>query len=266
MPSADDGPAHDPAGCRTGGGIGPLPTFTAIRLSSEPPSCTPAASPCLRRRLSTWPSDQPYDLATKTFPRTYRERALHPAQICQLRAGGYVTRLQALVPLVRLLNSLAGPVPSGSTDTSRRCQGCLPPSRASPRSGCPQLHQPAATGQRQGPLIPALNSGASWRTSTYTHSPHVPCIARSTCGVRAVCGAVYLSRIPLDIAALPHYLLPRYRVSWYRSLIGELRHSLGTSRAPYWRCWPRIQNSLPSGSANTTHDCSPCPISTRFAP
>jgi hypothetical protein len=42
------------------------------------------------------------------------------------------------LPLV----SLAGPAPSGSTGTSRRCQGCFPPSRG---SGCPQLHQTAAT-------------------------------------------------------------------------------------------------------------------------
>jgi hypothetical protein len=33
--------------------------------------------------------------------------------------------------------------------------GLLPPSRASPQSGCPQLHRPAATGQRRGPSIPA---------------------------------------------------------------------------------------------------------------
>ena len=40
--------------------------------------------------------------------------------------------------------SLAGPAPSGSTSTSRHCQGCFPPFPASPGSGCPQLH-PAAT-------------------------------------------------------------------------------------------------------------------------
>jgi hypothetical protein len=40
---------------------------------------------------------------------------------------------------VHLLVSLAGPVPSGSTSTSRRCQGCFLPSPASPGLGCPQL-------------------------------------------------------------------------------------------------------------------------------
>ncbi len=33
--------------------------------------------------------------------------------------------------------------------------GLLPPPRATPRLGCPQLHQPAATDRRQGPFTPA---------------------------------------------------------------------------------------------------------------
>ena len=44
-----------------------------------------------------------------------------------------------LVPHVHLSVSLAGPAPSGSAGTPRRCQGCFPPSPASPGSGCPQL-------------------------------------------------------------------------------------------------------------------------------
>ena len=50
--------------------------------------------------------------------------------------------VQPLVPHVHLSVSLAGPGPSGSAGPSRRCQGCFPPSPASPGSGCPQL-QPA---------------------------------------------------------------------------------------------------------------------------
>jgi hypothetical protein len=53
-----------------------------------------------------------------------------------------------MVPRVHLPVSLAGPTPSSSTGASRRCWGCFPPSPASPGSGCPQLHRPAATGQR----------------------------------------------------------------------------------------------------------------------
>ena len=44
------------------------------------------------------------------------------------------------------------PGPSGSAGPSRRCQGCFPPSRAPPRSGCPQLHRTAATARRGGSL------------------------------------------------------------------------------------------------------------------
>src|SRR5664280_2085624 len=54
----------------------------------------------------------------------------------------------ALVSLVHLPVSLAGPAPSGSTGASRRCRGCCPPSPSSPGSGCPQLHRPAATKRR----------------------------------------------------------------------------------------------------------------------
>ncbi len=48
------------------------------------------------------------------------------------------------------------PVPSLS--------GLLPSSPALPGSDCPQLHRPAATGQRRSPFISARCHGASWRT------------------------------------------------------------------------------------------------------
>jgi hypothetical protein len=53
---------------------------------------------------------------------------------------------------------------------SRRCRGCCPPFLASPRSGCPQLHQPAATGWRRCPFITARSCGASWRSMSVTQS------------------------------------------------------------------------------------------------
>jgi hypothetical protein len=43
--------------------------------------------------------------------------------------------------------------------------GLLPPSPATPGSGCPQLRQAAATAQRPGPSTPARHTGASWRTN-----------------------------------------------------------------------------------------------------
>jgi len=50
------------------------------------------------------------------------------------------------------------PVPSLS--------GLLLPSLASPRSGCPHLLGPAATGPQRSPSISARSYGASWRTPT----------------------------------------------------------------------------------------------------
>ena len=50
------------------------------------------------------------------------------------------------------------PVPSLS--------GLLPPFLASPRSGFPHLHEPAATGSRRSPFISARSYGASWRTKS----------------------------------------------------------------------------------------------------
>ena len=46
---------------------------------------------------------------------------------------------RSLVPHVRLSVLLAGPVSSDSAGTSRRCQGCFPPSPPFQGSGCPQL-------------------------------------------------------------------------------------------------------------------------------
>lgn len=117
-----------------------VPTFTTNRSTREMPSYTPTASPRVRRRHSPWPPHRPihsgYGAARLVFM-----TGAHgiPTQIHQIRVGSTLTELQPLVPLVHLLVSLAGPVPSGSTRTSRRCQDCFPPSPASPGSGCPQL-------------------------------------------------------------------------------------------------------------------------------
>ena len=89
---------------------------------------------------------------------------------------GSLRGVTTLVPHVHLSVSLAGPEPSGSTSPSRRCRGCFPPSPASPGSGCPQLHQAAATAQRRSSHISARSHGASWRTMSSCHS----CRGRST--------------------------------------------------------------------------------------
>ena len=76
----------------------------------------------------------------------------------------YLRSVQPLVPHVHLPVLLAGPRPSDGASPSRRCQGCLPPSPSSQRSGCPQLHRAAATTRRRCPFITARSKSASWRS------------------------------------------------------------------------------------------------------
>ena len=172
VPSADDEPALRTAGCRTG-------RAAPGRFPRSPPPSRRVSRPAVPRQHR-----HPYaaviqdGLPTGTLKRL-RSRLrlpnakalLHPGpDPPDFEPGGSVTGRQALVPLVRRLVSLAGPAPSGSTGTSRRCQGRLPPPRTSLRIGCPQLHQPAATDWRRGPFTPARScGGASWRTNVLFH-------------------------------------------------------------------------------------------------
>ncbi len=59
----------------------------------------------------------------------------------EFRAGTQLEELYALVPLVHLCLTLAGPTSFGSADASRLRQGCFPPSPTSLGSGYPQLQQ-----------------------------------------------------------------------------------------------------------------------------
>ena len=66
-----------------------------------------------------------------------------------LELVAFLRGFQPLVPHVRLSVSLAEPGPSDSADPPRRCRGLLPPSPASPGSGCPQL----LPGRCDGPAV-----------------------------------------------------------------------------------------------------------------
>ena len=71
------------------------------------------------------------------------------------------------VPRVLLSATLAGPAPSGSTGHVPALSGLLPPSPAPPRSGCPQLHRPAATRRRRRSLTSTRTTAprcAGWRS------------------------------------------------------------------------------------------------------
>ena len=116
-------------------------------LPTEPPIDPPRSSP-----------PQPPHTVSRTGAR--RSRPIS----ARFGAGSVLRDFETPVPRVLLSVTLAGPAPSGSTGTPRRCQGCFPPSPAPPGSGCPQLHRPAATGRRRWSLTSARINSASRRT------------------------------------------------------------------------------------------------------
>ena len=137
------------------GGDGSLPTFTTTRSTRSVPSSTPAASPGVRRSPSPWPPHRPLPTGYGVARRHRDGRALltgpHPPGSGPARRLRSVTAGSSRTPSRLACRTRTvwqcRPVPALS--------GLLPPSRASPRSGCPQLRRPAATGQRRGPPIPA---------------------------------------------------------------------------------------------------------------
>jgi hypothetical protein len=102
-------------------------------LIEEEPDSAPAVSPRLRRRLSAQPSEPSASppRSSPTASATARDAPL-PAHIHQVRAGKALRGFTTSVPHVLLSIPLAGPAPSGSTGTSRLCQGCSRPPRHHP--------------------------------------------------------------------------------------------------------------------------------------
>ena len=149
------------------GGTRVVPMFTSFRSSREGPGYTPAVTTApahMRRGLLPATGCRP-----KRGP-AYRDspaRTAFESPIHQVRDGSGQARRQTPVPHVSLRESPAGPARSGSTRTSRRCQGRSPPPRQRfpRRDGCPQLHPAAATTEPRGPLTPVRKRSASWRTS-----------------------------------------------------------------------------------------------------
>ena len=138
--------------------------FTDRRLSKEEPGYTPAASPRLRRRPSPWPP-APAVVTSEgvAHPRARRVRAAPspdpPGSSWWDILGGFTHRFLAY----SFSSCSPGPPPSGGAGPPRLCQGRLPPSPAPPGSGCPQLHQPAATDQRWRSLTPTRSTVRSTR-------------------------------------------------------------------------------------------------------
>lgn len=140
--SAVDAPSHDSLlAADHGARSGTVPVFTVVRSMKEEPDCVPAASPRVRRRLSSWPPGQ----LLYTGPGVGRSPE---TMTCIRTASGPdppgssrcpFERRKTPVPRVLLSITLAGPAPSGSTGHVPALSGPLSPSPSSPGSGCPQL-------------------------------------------------------------------------------------------------------------------------------
>jgi hypothetical protein len=151
--STTDRPATGPA-ARRGGRPGTVPTFTRNRSMREASALTPTASPRLRRRPSAWPPHRTNKPATELVPTaalTHGRRgscAAHRPLSVRFEPVLDLRGVRQRFLSYAFSSLLAGPGSSDSADPSRTLSGLLPPSRAFPRHGCPQLHQSAATDRR----------------------------------------------------------------------------------------------------------------------
>jgi hypothetical protein len=106
-----------------------------------------------------------------------------------------------LVPHVHLSRSLTGPMPSGSTGTSRRCRGCSHPHPRLRGQAASNFKRPATTGHRRSPSTP--------------HGQTAPRGARRVAsGSRAVAGPAIRVHLPsIDLSAVTVPTKPRTRSS-----------------------------------------------------
>ena len=126
--SVGDVPSHRPAGCWSERGPpGWFPRSLLNRLTGEVPNYAPAASPRLRRSPSSWPPDRRHHPAEEFSVHSHRCAPPPSPYPPDWSWWTSLERRLTLVPHVHLPVLLAGPGPSGSTGSSRLCQGCLPP-------------------------------------------------------------------------------------------------------------------------------------------
>src|SRR4029453_2487029 len=172
-PTADGEPARHRAGRPAGGG-------TPEAVPRSPGAGWRGRCPAFPRQpRHTYAADLQRGLLAGP-PHRRRSRIAQPSGVRALLPGPYppgwsrfwtyggLTTGSALLTPSRLACRTRAvwqyrPVPSLS--------GLLPPSPAPPRSGCPQLQRPAATGRRRSPFTSARTHGASWRTGAFQYWP-----------------------------------------------------------------------------------------------
>ena len=140
------------AGCPAGRATaGWFPRSPRNRSMREAPAFTPTASPRLRRSPSTWPphrTDKPASELTAHRAEAGGSRTAHRPLSVRFEPALDLRGFRQRFLSYAFSSVLAGPEPSDSADPSRTLSGLLPPSRAFPRPGCPQLHRSAATDRR----------------------------------------------------------------------------------------------------------------------
>jgi hypothetical protein len=149
-----------------------VPTFTVIRYRVRRPALPlryrDGYAAVLHRGLPTGKNNPAQEFPTRNEGRV--RTAIQP------RSTGFelvevLRGFTSLVPLVHLPVSFAGPAPSGSSGTSRRCRGCSPPDPVvSPDPAAPSFNHSAATEQRCGSHTHTRTHSASWRTPFHLHS------------------------------------------------------------------------------------------------
>ena len=158
-----------------------VPAFTAHRSTREAPTCYPGSIATTTPQTFTVASGPDAICQTRSRPPT-NATVVHckPAPIRQVPSRFIAYGTSSMVPSVRLLVLLAGPAPSGSTGTSRRCQGCSHPPRRPPDQAAPSFTQPLRRPSRAGLSPPLGNTAPRGARSRPRRSPRTPSRAAGT--------------------------------------------------------------------------------------
>ena len=152
-----------------------VPMFTVIRSTKEEPDCVPAASPRVRRSPSPWPPGPESEYRTRSSPPLQRRVRTAPGPDPPGSSRCHVKDVKTPVPRVLLSVPLAGPAPSGSTGTSRLCQGCSRPPRHHPDQAAPSftalLRQDEGEGLSPPHESQRLTAPAPSKRRESSHSP-----------------------------------------------------------------------------------------------
>jgi hypothetical protein len=148
-PPRPDRPTTGPApmtvlAARSGGRTGMVPTFTCRSLVGGGTRLYPCGIAVATPQHFTTAFDSAPDRHHRSSPARHERPGARRLQPISARFGASAALRDVFTPVsgVCLSVSLAGPAPSGSTDTLRLCRGRLPPEPGVPRARLPPASQP----------------------------------------------------------------------------------------------------------------------------